>query len=174
MSWQHQLDQLDQELASLLADMRRFEGAQLTQHPAPGKWSALENIYHLWQAEQQSLRYVMKKTSSGVAGIPKVGPIEAWRKFLIVVNLRLPVKIKAPAGVNPGNLPAVNSLDEVAAPYLAFRQELRAFLQALPADAAGRAIYKHPFAGRLSASGMILFFAEHFRRHAAQIRRTLG
>jgi hypothetical protein len=47
-------------------------------------------------------------------------------------------------------------------------------LENLSAEYQDKAIYKHPFAGRLGWPETLAFFTMHLERHTGQIRRTLA
>ncbi|MCB0641685.1 MAG: DinB family protein, partial [Phaeodactylibacter sp.] len=96
-----------------------------------------------------------------------------FRTWLLVAYLSSPFKFKAPKGIRTTDLPTYSAFTEMADKYRKNRAELRAFLAKLPDDLMDKEIYKHPFAGRLPLSEMLLFFEVHFRRHEKQARRAL-
>jgi hypothetical protein len=168
------LDKLDSMLEALLADLQPLPDALLNSKPGPGKWSVLQVLHHLMIAEQLSAMYVQKKTSTGIDDIPEV-PISSYTKLLSLrLTFLMPFKFKAPPAVGDDVLPDTSTLDEVFGTWRQNRQSLRALLHNLPENVLGKAIYKHPIAGKLNAAQMLDFFDLHFSHHLAQIKRTLN
>lgn len=166
------LDQLDKALESLLDYLKDFPETQLNAKPNPEAWSALQICHHLLVAENLSLQYLRKKLSFN----PKLPPVSMATKMrirLLKTYLNTPMKFKAPENVGTEILPETSSFAEVKTMWQNNRQELRAFLKSLPKDIFDKEVYKHPFAGKLSLQGMLIFFEEHFNRHLKQIQRTL-
>lgn len=168
-----QLDKLDRQLDKLLAELAPFSEAQLNQQPRPGAWSALQVMHHLLLAEQLSMAYVKKKLSYNPA-LKNAGLAGAWRKFLLWTFVYAPFKFKAPANVSDEKLPDHSTLQETAELWKKNRRELREYLGSLPESLFNKSIYRHPFAGLLSLSDMLLFFEWHCIRHQKQIRRTIN
>jgi len=169
----HRLDALDVELDRLLKELAAHSAEALDCPPAPGKWSALQVMQHLMRSEELSMRYLQKKLSYQ-PDLQKAGPVTGLRSWLLRTYLQLPFKFKAPQAVDAANFESDLTLDELAGRWKATRAELRAFLDGLPDDLYDKAVYKHPFAGRLTLYGMVDFFDGHFRRHREQIRRALN
>ena len=171
-SLQHRLDTLDAALDALLDELAAHSAEALDRPPAPGQWSALQVMQHLMRSEELSMRYLQKKLRYQPE-LRKAGPAAALRSRLLRFYLRLPFKFKAPAPVDAPTFEADVSLEELAGRWKANRRELRAFLDGLPDDTYDKEVYKHPFAGRLTLTGMVDFFDGHFQRHRQQIRRGL-
>ncbi len=166
------LNLLDQNLEALLKYLKEFPDKQLNEKPAPDAWSALQICHHLLIAEKLSLQYIKKKFSFN----PKLQPVTMATKMrtrLLKTYLNTPMKFKAPENVSTENLPATSELGDVKNEWLNYRTELRSFLKSLPEDIFNKEVYKHPFAGKLSLQGMLVFFEEHFNRHQKQIKKTL-
>ncbi|MCB0609412.1 MAG: DinB family protein [Lewinellaceae bacterium] len=167
-----EIDRLDQALAALFVELSAYSDEQLNQRPAPGKWSPLMILHHLRLSEHYSHLYVTKKLKGdGPFANGKIS--DPFRLFLIWFVFNSGIKWKAPPGIGDGSLPETSSLQAVQTQWLAQRQQLREYLSALPDKLSGRAIYKHPYAGRLTLPGMVRFFGIHFTHHRKQVRRAL-
>lgn len=162
----------ESRVADLLDEMGRHDNAALNRPPAGGGWTALQTAHHLLLAEEGSLRYVRKKLSFPAEFKP-VGVGAHWRAFLLRVSLSLPIKFKSPPGVNPETLPEISTLEAVRERWQKTNAEWNEFFQQLPAELAGKAVYRHPRAGRMGWLQMIGFFQWHLARHRKQIRRAL-
>ena len=163
-----QFGQLQDTANALFQRLEGFTDVQMNQPPKPEKWSAIQAMYHVMDAEQKSLMYLKKKTTSfdkEKAG--KNGILEMCKSIALTAFLRSPIKVKAPKGVDtvPENMP----FDELKASWLKSREEMRAFLAALPQDTLEYNMYKHPLAGKLSIFQAINFLQAHFNRHQKQI-----
>ena len=67
----------------------------------------------------------------------------------------------------------MGSFDTVAGEYHKVRQDFKAFLTNLPEEAFNLEIFRHPRAGKITLTGLIVFFGLHFKRHEKQIWRAL-
>lgn len=110
------------------------------------------------------MKNTTKFTNSGVA--------TDIRSLLLRWYLLSGLKAKAPQRVNTSSLPDSDSLDQVTRQWSEERQLLGALLEKIPPDYFNKTIYKHPFAGYLTISGMLDFFEAHFRHHVLQISKT--
>lgn len=160
------------EVEQLLEELSASNDAILNMAALDGGWSAIQTVHHLILSEELSLQYVQKKLSFN----PKLEKADfqtRLRAAALWFYLNLPIKFKAPATVNEEKLPGFTTFAQTRERWLAIRQKWTAFLEQLPEDLLDKAVYKHPFAGRLSWAGMLRFFRHHFQRHRKQIRHTL-
>lgn len=160
------------EVEQLLEELSASNDAILNMAALDGGWSAIQTVHHLILSEELSLQYVQKKLSFN----PKLEKADfqtRLRAAALWFYLNLPIKFKAPAAVNEEKLPGFTTFAQTRERWLAIRRQWTAFLEQLPEDLLDKAVYKHPFAGRLSWSGTLRFFRYHFQRHRKQIRRTL-
>ena len=166
------LQRLDKELDDLLTSLGNYSHEALNQSPKEGAWSATQVLHHVKLAEYYSLKYCEKKLSFK----PELGKV-GWREYLrgtlVKWYLQIPLKVNAPANMSGTALPAESHLAEIEAEWKGLRKELYKFLEDLSEDYIDKAVYKHPFGGRLSFAGMLDFYQAHFRRHQRQIWRTL-
>lgn len=166
------LDRIDKKKQELFHYMKEFKESDLNANPKSGGWSAFQICHHLILSEFQSLAYVKKKLSYNPK-LKTANMATKMRQKLLMTYLSTPMKFKAPKGVDTPALPYESNWEQVEHEWENVRKELRAFLSILPAEMFEKEIYKHPFAGRLSLEGMLVFFEGHFDRHVKQIKKTL-
>lgn len=161
------------EVENLLEELADSNDAILNMAALDGGWSAIQTVHHLILTEELSLQYVQKKLSFN----PKLETADfktRLRASALWFYLNLPFKFKAPANVSEEKLPGFTTFAQTRSRWLDIRQKWTNFLEQLPVELLDKAVYRHPFAGRLSWMGMLKFFRFHFQRHRKQIRRTLG
>ena len=166
------LNALDQRISDLLFSLKPIPSDKLNIRPKENEWSVLQIVHHLILAEEGSLKYLKKKLSFN----PKLNKVSLSSKLrlkLLTTWAYTPVKFKAPDAISGEALPAQSTLEEVSNRWKIVRADMRAFLNKLPDDILDKEVYKHPFAGKLSLEGMLIFFEAHLDRHEKQIRRTL-
>ena len=166
-------DGADANLAKLITELSQQDPATLAKKPAPNAWSVLEVMEHLRLAESFAMAYIKKKLSFNPT-LPASNWQSRLRSFLLDLTLRLPIKRKAPKGVNVDNIKLDKDFATLAKEWQDQRTELRAFLMELPSELYSKQVYKHPFGGRMSLAGMLSFYNTHFDRHSKQIQRTLA
>lgn len=140
-------------------------------HGRNNKWSISQIIGHLVQAERMSVGYMTKKINA----INEVGNTGLWGEIVLgvfIISQRLPLKYKAPQ--NLGEKPPAYS-DVIAAQqdWDKARQELRQFLETVPANGLKKKIYRHPVMSRCNVVHALKFFREHIIHHKPQILRQL-
>lgn len=166
------LKKLNASLDSLFQDLSGYTNEQLNTQPEPGKWSALQVMHHLLIAEGYAQGYVRKKLSFNPK-LKNAGLGDKWRLFLLWLYLSAPFKFKAPPAVAEENLPSNSSLATTKAQWQKQRLELAAQLESYSPEIFNKSLYKHPFSGRMTLDGMLIFYQTHFDRHRKQIERTL-
>lgn len=167
----NKLDLADRELNQLWELLLPYSEQQLSAKPSANAWSAKENIYHLIKAENLAHRYLEKKLSRPTT-IEAAGWKSRWRSFKLQLVFASPFKVPAPAIVSPVDMPDL-STEAMKNQWMQQRKELRAYLETLPVEVYGKAVFNHAVVGRLSLPGMVDFFRQHLTRHQGQIRRTL-
>jgi hypothetical protein len=171
-SSQKQWRALQQQLQALFSELERYSHAVLNASPGPGKWSAMQVLQHLLRSETLSLGYLQKKWSYS----PELKPASfrtRWREFILASYLGVPIKFKAPKGVNEEHFPEESDFSATRKQWLETRKEMEAFLSELPNEVFEKEFYRHPIAGRITIPGMLRFFERHTQRHLGQIRKTL-
>lgn len=169
---QQHLVQLNNRLDALEEQLKGYSHEQLNWSPNEETWSVTQIMNHLYLAEGYSLKYLQKKMSYNPT-FKKTSLSARWRILLLKVYLDLPIKFPAPKGVSTEYLPKESDAQEVLAKWREQRNEIAEFLAQQPEDLYTREVYKHPFAGRLPFSGMVLFYERHYNRHLRQMNRML-
>jgi uncharacterized damage-inducible protein DinB len=162
------LARLEAQRSALLESLAGLEEQRLRRPSRPGGWSILEILGHLRLVEQGSLAYLRKKLQDPAA-IPRADFRSALRLGLIAAVLRSPLRLKAPERV--ARPPADTTFAEARREWDEVRRGWRDLVEGFPPELVGRAVYRHPFAGRLTLAHTLGFLAEHFRHHRRQIDR---
>ena len=165
-----QLKELDGKLIRLLTEIEVYSEDQLNRKPNENSWSVIQVMHHLMMSENYSLKYVKKKLSFNPE-LKNAGVKAACRELVLTTYLSSPFKANAPEAINGDNLPNHETFWKTAQQWKTQRIELREFLETLPDELLKKEIYKHPFTGRISISGMLRFFDGHFNRHNKQIQK---
>jgi uncharacterized damage-inducible protein DinB len=160
---------LESSRRELLDSLAALSDADARRAPAEGAWSIVQVVGHLTMSDEATLGYLHKKMQAPSA-IPPAGPMSWVRMIAVAAVLRAPVRRKAPAAT--ANPPAAVGLDEARARWDRVRAEWTAFLDSFPPELLGRAVFRHPFAGRMSIAHTLGFMQEHQRHHARQIARV--
>jgi uncharacterized damage-inducible protein DinB len=161
-------ERLESSRRALLDSLAGLPDATVRRQPAEGVWSIVQVVGHVTLAEEATLAYLRKKMQAPSA-IPAAGPMSWVRMMAVAAVLRSPVRRKAPpATADP---PVALGLSEASARWDRVRAEWAAFLDAFPPELLGRAVFRHPFAGRMSIAHTLGFMLEHQRHHARQIAR---
>lgn len=152
----------------LLKDLNQLTPNQLNFKPSSNSWSMAQVVEHLTLAETASLNYVNKKILDPKA-LLSPSTASKLRSWLLKLFFSLPVKIKRrPAPVTPSNLPDYKN---VLLRWNIARNALHKLIEEQSDEILEKLIYKHPFAGRLNANQMLLFFEYHIKHHNKQIKR---
>lgn len=170
---QQELQELDKSLNQLLQELTAYSHEEQNQRPADGGWSAMQVMHHLLLSETLSMKYCQKKLSFEPT-LKKAGIITTARAMFVRYYLLSPFKFNAPPLLNTSALPTESTLSEVAQQYRAQREAFAQFLVDLPEQYLDKEVYKHPFGGRLSISGMMGFFTAHFQHHRKQALRAIN
>jgi hypothetical protein len=144
---------------------------KLNIRPAPGKWSVLEIVHHLYLSEKLTLDYLKKKLSFSPQ-LKKSGISTSIRFRLLILAMWQPFKLKAPApaDVHYDNIDPAELLQL----WSEQRKDLFEFLIEVPDSMIRAELYKHPVAGKLRLDHMLRFFYHHTKRHIQQIKRSAG
>jgi uncharacterized damage-inducible protein DinB len=165
---QRRFDRLESSRQALLDSLAGLDDERLRRSPGDGRWSIVQVVGHLTLAEEATLAYLRKKMQDPSA-IPAAGPRSLARLAVLTAVLRSPLRRKAPAAT--ADPPASRSFGEARAQWDRVRAEWSAFLRSFPDELAGRAVFRHPFVGRLSIAHTLGFLQEHQRHHAKQVER---
>lgn len=162
--------QLEEKRVKLLTRLEQRSEAEIHRSPASGAWSPIQVVAHLQKVEQASMSYIQKKISYQT-GVPKIGMKHRLRMAVSKWVFRTPLKFKAPKGV--AKFPDDLRLNQVASDWEQGREELKKMIEDFPENLLGRAVLKHPLAGRIGMDQALDFFSIHMDRHIQQINRSL-
>jgi DinB superfamily len=168
-----QLGDLEDAKSRLLGSLADLPADTMNRSPGSGRWSIVQVISHVTQSEALSVSYVNHKLKDP-SGLPKAGLAARLRLALLVLALRSPLRVRAPQNV--AVVPESASPEETARRWDEVRASLGELVAAFPRDHLQTAIFRHPFAGRLSLAHMLTFMSEHLAHHVRQIetiRRTV-
>lgn len=162
------LQDLTQKLDSALSGL---SPEQLHRPEEPGAWSVIQVLNHLVEVEERTLAYCRKKYLAG-DDMPNVGWLQPIRFGFYDLAFSLPIRVKTPKVLSvPSN---EGNVAEVMRRWAQHRAALADFLDQYPEKWANKAIFKHPFAGRLTMEQTLQFFRRHLLHHVVQLRRILA
>ena len=162
--------QLEADREKLMNGLWQVSSEKLNRKPQPDKWSALQVIYHINQAEQLTLQYITRKLT-GKKAFTDPGPGNTWRNLLLRLLLWSPARFKAPAVL--GQVPDHPELTAVSKAWAQTRQDIRHMLAQFPDELTGKQIFRHPRAGMLTIHQTLDFIGDHAEHHYRQIRRLV-
>ena len=100
--------------------------------------------------------------------LPTRGMVARFYLLLLLFVFRIGLKFKAPEMIAN---PKQTSLNELEDDWERSRKEMREFLDQFPEKWGNRAIYRHPFVGRLNLYDAMRFFNSHLSHHTRQVYR---
>jgi uncharacterized damage-inducible protein DinB len=154
----------------LLSELSEYSIEILQKQPRAEKWSVVQIVNHLILAESMSLGYIKKKVLA-VEELEEVGFRQNLTMNIMKLAQRSSRKFKAPAPVSQPE--SGSSHDDLRKDWEAVQLALKSFLDQFPDQYVKKALYKHPFAGRLSLSQMMKVHVYHINRHQSQIDALL-
>jgi uncharacterized damage-inducible protein DinB len=162
-------DQLEADRVELLSQVENLTVEQF-QKSVNGKWSIQQILSHLMIAERLSLQYLNKKVH-GINEADNTGVLEELKMIGLKLSQRLPLKFKAPKGLN--EVTPILSFDQLKLQWQHDRQELKTFLEKIMDDQLKKKIYRHVRAGLLNVQQTLIFFREHYIHHLPQIKKLM-
>ena len=167
---ENQYKKFEQDRKSLLDSLQSVQNEKLNMPPIEGKWSVIQILNHLIMAEYGTFGYLKKKIQA-VDSLKKAGFLSWLGYQFIKIYLSLPLKTKAPKGIDEptGN----EKLVDVVAKWDKLRADWYQFLSQIKDDDLEKALFKHPFGNRLNIYQTIGFCDDHFKKHERQIRNIL-
>jgi hypothetical protein len=165
------LDRLEAARERVLSLLEGRELAALDRPPGPGRWSALQVLHHVVEAEAGTLAYVRKKMQAGPA-LPRGAVSSRLRRAILEVALALPLRFKAPTVA--AAVPDTVDPAALRARWEEVRREWRALVEAFPRALAGRLVFRHPVAGRLTLADTLAVLQAHLDHHVPQVKRALS
>lgn len=170
---QHSYNRYAANVQALLSELGKYTPENLNRKPAPGAWSAIQTLHHLILVEENSLKYVRKKLGYDPE-LESAGPGAWFRSRLMLLSLSSPIKFRAPKAAGNEQIPDAADFEETCIRWRKIQEEWRTFFENMPPEMQNKAVYKHPFAGRISWLQMLEFFNVHFVRHRRQVRKAVS
>ena len=169
--YQTKLDLLNKELSAQFK-LLHSDNERINKKPSPNKWSIGQHLYHLWLSESGIEAYIRKKTSYPDK-LVKVSPIAGFRSKVLLIVPKLGVKLKAPKIISDP-IPSEVKLSELEMDWQTSRESFATLFDELDQATLNKAIFKHPFLGRINMSMTLDFMQFHFRHHQRAIRQIIG
>jgi hypothetical protein len=165
------LDRLEAARASVLSLLEGREHAELDRPPGPGRWSALQVLHHVVEAEAGTLAYVRKKMQAGPA-LPRGAVSSRLRRAILEVALALPLRFRAPAVA--ATVPDTVDPAALRSRWEQVRRDWRDLVETFPRELEARLVFRHPVAGRLTLADTLAVLQAHLGHHVPQVRRALS
>lgn len=135
------------------------------------KWSVIQILYHMKEAERFPLMYMKKKILAPDALYPSTLK-QQFRTYLLRISLFLPLKFEAPKVVKD-DIPEEIKLEELKTDWDMVRSDMQAFLSELDPALYDKKIFKHPRIGMINIKQTMLFFQSHIDHHIPQVKGLL-
>ena len=134
--------------------------------PSEGKWSEMQVLIHLIEAETGVIAYINKKTAD--TGKLQNATLGNWIKSrLLVILLSLPLKFKAPKVLKePSNEISLDAATKQWIKNSADFKEIIARMDKLE----DKIVFKHPVAGYFNLSQTFDFIYNHMQHHYGQLK----
>jgi hypothetical protein len=167
-----ELRHLDYRTQSILTKLTNYSDEVLNLPPGPGVWSIMQVLTHVMMSERLSLQYVRKKLSFKPE-LKKSGLLAVCRLLLLKWAQYLPIRFRAPRGLQTEDLPVFSNLTELRTQWQTDRHKLHQFFAEADDSLFSKEVFRHQIVGRLSLIQMVSFFSIHLQRHVAQIEGRL-
>ncbi len=164
-------ERLQSTRRELSTKLRACATPQLQFRPKPEAWSITEILHHLILVESFVVAYFEKKLDKR-SSLRKVSWSAGLRSTVMTWALRSPLKFKAPS---PHVLPTPGlALDDLQMQWESLRQKLQTLLERVTPEMLQLRLYRHPLAGLLTVTHMLIFLQEHLEHHAQQIEKIMS
>ena len=152
---------------SLLKDISQLSKEDLLRKPNDKTWCIIQVLEHVKNAELGTLLYIRKKLKYG--GLKNINWSAGLRNSLMKLVNNSSVRFKMPR-VLP-HPETTKTLDQIIADWSELRTKWHGLFDEFPNEYLDKAIFKHPFFGRLSLSQAIDSMITHQNHHIKQIKR---
>ncbi len=166
------LSRLNAKLTNLHRHILGFPVEAQTYQPGKGIWSPLQVCKHLQLSESLSLEN-LEYNLGRLETRPNANLKSGFNLFLMKMALISPLKYKAPAKVTHEGSSTGLDAGAVFREWFECREKLEKRFTSCPPGAFSKQVFKHPYAGYLTAYQMLRFFEYHFDHHARQITSRL-
>ncbi len=167
-----ELEEKFQKLEEVFTETIAFMDAQPSTElnkPIPGKWNAVEILFHLAQSEKGTTLYLGKKILADKKEVASGGIGEKLRSKLLIAALSSKSRsYKAPKLI--ADMSDCPDYESIKKGMIENRKDLKILMGRFDSTMAKMAYFKHPLAGRINIYHTLDFLSTHFSRHADQIR----
>ena len=160
------LERLDEEREKMYEAVEHLSEKELHDHSYG--WSIIQVFVHLHEAEVGSVLYMRKKMQAG-SRMKDYAFGNRLRMSLSKAFLQSSIKWKAPKYIAQPE--GTHSLQEVQEMWAKTRDLTKTYVKEYPDELLNKAVYKHPFAGRLDLVNAIDSMTYHQRHHMHQLKR---
>ena len=137
-------------------------------------WTRHELLYHLYLTEKGTLAYLKKKMAEEVEP-PKTSLRAHVQSYLLNRFLKSKSnKAKAPKIADPRQNMPPQSVSQLLDDFKSLRQDWYQFVDSQREVYWKKAVFRHPYAGRLNGEQMMNFVNLHFKRHLDQMKGRQG
>jgi hypothetical protein len=155
----------------LFSFLDTFPKEKMNQSISDKKWSVVQVINHLKEAEKGSVLYITKKIERSTK-FEKSGFKSTYRYLILRLAFILPIKYKQPPMLDePTN---DMTIDEAKENWSVVRNDMRAILEQMNDEQITSEIFKHPLVGKMNMIQSIKFMQKHFDRHEEQIKNIIN
>jgi uncharacterized damage-inducible protein DinB len=164
----HQIETIKKRYLSQVANLPE---EQFNQAPEDGSWSIAQVLYHLYLAENGTIRAVQKNLrENNVKAHSKIS--DMFRNMLLVLFLKSPLKFKAPSIL--GSMPDHIKREEINKLFGEATDSFKEVLNGLPKQLENKRIFKHPVSGKFNIGQTLNFVREHYLHHQGQLNKLLA
>ncbi len=163
----HKLEELKNEIVAVLTNTSK---ELINRNPADGKWSPLQILYHIIRAEQAAT-IALKRSIKEYQLKEDMGFFSAFKTFQLRLYFSLPLKFKAPKGVD--NIPDSPDFDELIKKWESLRNDMKEFFQSIPPDAMNKNLFSTWYSNKMNIQHVTEFLILHSERHYRQIKKLI-
>ncbi|WP_187263678.1 DinB family protein [Pontibacter beigongshangensis] len=161
---------LEKSRNRLLDNLEQLDPAILNTPAADNKWSVGQIVAHLVLVEEFTVCYMQRKLQEPEKLISS-SLSHTVKSILLTILLKSQVRFKAPPRM--ADVPEEVCLPELRSKWDHLRFQFEDLLTDLPPELLHKCLFKHPYAGPLSAAQCLTFLQDHFDHHAAQIKQLI-
>ena len=137
-------------------------------------WTRHELLYHLYLTEKGTLAYLKKKMAEEVEP-PKASFKSHLRSYLLNRFMKSKTrKAKAPKIADPRQNKTPQDVSQLVDQFRDLRDDWYQFVDSQRELYWKKAVFRHPYAGRLNGEQMMNFVNLHFQRHLDQMKDREG
>ncbi len=162
------IDEFGKKKQVLLEKVATLSHETLNARPIEGKWSILEIVEHLVNAEKDVLQGLPEYSKLvGKAQSYKNGL--TYRAVLFVLKFGIPVKAPSEKMLPVGDV----SLAQICKRWDQSQKWFKEYIEGLDEEGLKRAVFFHPVAGPVNPEQAVIMSIAHIDTHTRQIKRRL-